>query len=364
MRDLRKEFPVAKHHLYFDTASTGLLYESLMEWRNVHDLDYLMGGSTFRNTHKKFLDSVRKQVATSFGGKKENIALIPNFSNGFNAILEGIEKPKKVLLLENEYPSISWAVRSRDFEIFYADLDTVVEQNIALAFEKHRPDIFTFSIVQYINGIKLDLDFLKDLKGNYPETLFIADGTQYLGTEVFNFEESGLDILGASGYKWMLGGFGNGFLMVKDDVKEKIFPKTIGYNSAETMASSAEETLFIKHFEPGHQDTFNFGSLGFSLRFLQQIGLDAIAEHLALLSEKAKQGFTKLNLLEEAVALREKHSNIFNIKGDDKLYQFLRANNIICSQRGNGIRLSFHFYNTEKEVGSLLALLQNYLAKK
>jgi len=364
MRDLRKEFPVAKHHLYFDTASTGLLYDSLMEWRNVHDLDYLMGGSTFRNTHKKFLDTVRKQVATTFGGKKENIALIPNFSYGFNAILEGIEKPKKVLLLENEYPSISWAIQSRDFEIFYAPLDAHVEQNIALAFEINRPEVFVFSMVQFINGIKIDLDFLKELKGKYPDTLFIADGTQYVGTEVFNFEDSALDILGASGYKWLLGGFGNGFLMVKDDVKNKISPKTIGYNSAETMASSAEETLFIKHFEPGHQDTFNFGSLGFSLRFMHQIGLETIAEHLALLSEMAKQGFTKLNLLEDAVAQRQKHSTIFNLKGDDKLYQYLRSNNIICSQRGSGIRLSFHIYNTEKEVGSLVALLQNYINKK
>ncbi len=364
MRDLRKEFPVAKHHHYFNTASTGLLYESLMEWRNVHDLDYLMGGSTFRDTHKKFLDTIRKQVATSFGGKKENIALVPNFSYSFNAILEGIEKPKKVLLIEQEYPSITWAIQSRDFDISYAPLDAHLEKNIALAFEKNTPDIFAFSLVQYINGIKIDLDFLKELKQKYPNTLLIADGTQYLGTEVFNFEDSALDILGASGYKWLLAGFGNGFLMVKDEVKEKIFPKIIGYNSAETMASSAEETLFIKHFEPGHQDTFNFGSLGFSLRFLNQIGLETIAQHITLLSEKAKQGFLKLNLLEEAVAQRSKHSNIFNIKGDEKLYQYLRANNIICSQRGNGIRLSFHFYNTEKEVGSLVALLQNYFSVK
>jgi len=363
MRDLRKEFPVAKHHLYFDTASTGLLYESLMDWRNEHDLDFLLGGSTFRNGHKKLLDTVRKQVATFFGSKKENIALIPNFSFGFNALLEGVEKPKRVLLLENEYPSISWAVQSRDFEIAYAKLDENLEQNISAAFEKKTPDIFACSLVQYINGIKIDFEFLKQLKQKYPNTLLIADGTQYLGTEVFNFEESALDVLGASGYKWMLAGFGNGFLMVKEEVKNKIFPKTIGYNSAETMESSLEETIFIKHFEPGHQDTFNYGSLGFSLRFLTQIGKETIATHLEILCEKARQGFTKLNLLEDSVVLRKKHSTIFNIKGDEKLFQYLKANNIICSQRGNGIRLSFHFYNTEKEVGSLVALLQNYLSR-
>ena len=47
-------------------------------------------------------------------------------------------------------------------------------------------------------------------------------------------------------------------------------------------------------------------------------------------------------------------SSIFNLKGGDSLYNKLIANNIICSRRGSGIRVSFNFYNKKKEIDYLL----------
>src|SRR5690606_17553311 len=139
-------------------------------------------------------------VGSFFGCAPNRVALVPNFSFGFNTLLEGIEKTKKVLLLEGDYPSINWAVTSRDFAVRFATIDENIENNIEQAFEKDQPEVFAFSIVQYINGIKLSIEFLKALKQKYPATLFVADGTQYCGTEVFNFDNSEIDVLIASGY--------------------------------------------------------------------------------------------------------------------------------------------------------------------
>ena len=38
----------------------------------------------------------------------------------------------------------------------------------------------------------------------------IGDGTQFLGAHAFHFNTSPFDVLAASGYKWLLAGFGNG----------------------------------------------------------------------------------------------------------------------------------------------------------
>lgn len=360
MRDLRKEFPVAGHHAYFDTPSSGLMYESLLEWRSEHDLDFLLGGSLFRQQHKKFLNTVREKTARFFGGKPENTALIPNFSFGFNVLLEGLPRPKKILLLKEDYPSITWAVQLKGFEIFYAEADEFAEDNIAKAIQEFQPDVFIFSMVQYISGIKIDFDFLKEIKEKHPDLLLIADGTQYLGTERFHFEDSAMDVLAASGYKWLLAGYGNGFLMVKDTAKEYIFPKTVGFNSTDYMNNLEINPSFITHFEPGHQDTLCYGSLGFSLDFLKNIGMDEIENQTKTLSKKAKEAFSELGFLEDAVANRKNHSTIFNLKGGDKLFQYLHSNNVICTPRGNGIRVGFHFYNTEQEVGNLAVLLKKY----
>ena len=235
-----------------------------------------------------------------------------------------------------------------------------MEQNIEEAFQEHQPDIFAFSIVQYISGIKLSIDFLRNLKEKYPNTLFIADGTQYCGTEIFDFDASKLDVLIASSYKWLNGGYGNAFMLFQENVPEKISPKSCGFNSLQGKYK-AHEGNFIGKFEPGHQDTFNFGSLNTALKYLKEIGMGLVEARVLNLSELAKQQFSELDLLEEMVQKRNQHSSIFNIKGDTQLYNFLRGENILCSERGQGIRLSFHYFNTEEELNFLVKSLRKYL---
>ena len=82
MKNLRKEFPVLTQNTYLNTASSGLLYDSLLEYRQEHDLDFLIGGSIFRDSQQDFLNNVRKTIARFFGNSSNNIVLTPNsFSN-------------------------------------------------------------------------------------------------------------------------------------------------------------------------------------------------------------------------------------------------------------------------------------------
>lgn len=357
MKDFKDQFPVTGQYTYLNTASCGLLSKSLVEWRHEHDENLLHGGSMFRDLHKAHIREIRRSVGHFFFTSEENVALVPNFSFGMNTVLDGLPKGQKILLLNGDYPSINWPVENRDFEICYAEIDENLEQNIEVAVEKYQPDIFAFSIVQYISGILIDLNFLKRLKQKYPDLLLITDATQFLGTTNFNFEENAIDVIGASSYKWMLAGYGNGFFLIKQEAQQKISPITIGLNSADASFSKTKEIEFVGGFEPGHQDTINYGSLGESIRYLEELGTDTIERHLASISEIAKKEFTKLGLLEPAVTNRALHSCIFNIKGDAALFHKLKENKVIASLRDKGIRVSFHFYNSEKDLEKLLALL-------
>ena len=347
MTEFRKEFPVLDRYTYLNTASCGLISQSLVTWRQQHDIDLLDGGSVFRDLHKPHIESIRASVARFFKTSENEVALIPNFSFGFNTLLDGLPRNSKVLLLKTDYPSINWAVENRDFDICYAEIDAHLEQNIEAAILEHQPDVFAFSLVQYISGIKIDLEFIKRLKAYHQNLFFVADGTQFLGTSNFNFSESGLDALGASAYKWMLSGYGNGLFMVREEAQKKLFPKTIGFNSSDAMFSKRDDILFVKRFEPGHQDTLNYGSLQKSIEMLEKIGMNVIEQRVGFFASEAKKRFMELDLLDAAVVNREEHSNIFNIKSENGLFKKLKESNIICSMRGKGIRVSFHFYNTE-----------------
>ena len=188
MKNFKKQFPLLEQYIYLDTAASGLLSDDLLEFRQDHDLDFLIGGSLFREKRDTLFLKVRKSVGDLFGCAANRVALTPNFSYGFNLLMEGIDTSKKVLLLRNDYPSVNWAVESRGFKTCYAEIDQDLEQNIAEAVAAEKPDIFAFSLVQYINGIKIDPDFLLKLKQENPDLLLFADGTQYCGTEKFDFE--------------------------------------------------------------------------------------------------------------------------------------------------------------------------------
>ena len=362
MKNLRKAFPVLRQYVYLNNASSGLLSEKVFEYRQDHDLDLLISGSIFRDKQGEILEKVRETVGDFFNCAPNRVGLIHNFSSGFNTLLEGLDKSSKILLLKEDYPSINWAVNSREFEVCYAKIDENLEKNIEIALKENKPDVFCFSIIQYENGIKLQTDFLREMKEKFPDTLFVADGTQFIGTERFNFDNSKLDVVIASGYKWMNAGYGNAIMLFQVDVPKKVDPKSNGFNSLQGKYK-AHEGNFLGKFEPGHQDTLNFGSVMAAIKFINSVGIDLIEERIKLLSKKAKEELEKLGLLEEAVVKRTQHSSIFNIGGDAKLLQFLNSKNIICSLKDPGVRVSFHYFNTEEEIDLLISVLKEYYKK-
>lgn len=345
-----------EHCTYLNTASSGLLPESVFDFRQGHDLDFLIGGSIFREKTDDYLTGARETLGDFFNCKPAHIALLPNFSMGFNLLLEGIPEKSKILLLKGDYPDINLAVESRDFEICYAEIDENLEANIEKAVAEYEPEYFAFSIVQWISGIKIDLEFLKRLKQKHPNLVLIADGTQFCGTEVFDFENSAVDVLGASAYKWLNAGYGNAFFLFDESVEKRFSPKAMGFGS--TFGKYKENAVnFIGKLEPGHLDTLNFGSLKVALELQTKIGQETIQKQIENLSKKAKIEFEKLGLLEEKVVKRNIHSSIFNLRGNERLFQKLQQNEIICVSRGNGIRVGFHYFNTEEELGYLVDVL-------
>ena len=143
----------------------------------------------------------------------------------------------------------------------------------------------------------------------------------------------------------MLGGYGNGFVSFNKSISLKHF-----------NANFNVDDLFDL-FEPGHLDTLSFGSLSFSLNNLSKYGIKKIENKINVLSNYARKRFKEKNLLSYKVGKREKHSNIFNIKANDIIHNKLLKHKIICSKRGDGLRLSFNFYNTKNEIDFLISKL-------
>ncbi len=359
MADFREQFPLLKSSCYLDTAAWGLFHQGLFGWRREHDQDFLEGGSRFKMRSMALLGETRQRIADCFGGDQARVALIPNFSLGINMILEGLPPNAVVAMLEREYPSVAWPFEQRDFQILHIPRGPDPESGIMRILEESKPDILALSLVQWIDGLMIHPDFLREVKARFPQLLIIADGTQYLGAFTVDFDRSGMDVLGASGYKWMLGGNGNGFCMLSPQAEDQIAVRSSGFNATMGDLSLSGKLSLARSLEPGHLDTLNFGSLHFGLGLLRDLGLKAVERYSMEMSQRVREALAAEGFLEESILSRERHSTIFNIPFDEQRFEALKAQGMICSRRGGGIRLSFHCYNNQEDLDRLMDVLRH-----
>jgi len=337
------KFPALENKIYLDTARSGLMFSELLSWRNKHEIDFLNRGSQFRLNDESLLDQTKLEINKFLGSIDLTTFLVQNFSIGLSLLLKAIKSDKTILMIKDDYSSILNQVVSSGIKYNFSNNTFDLETQILKGINKYNPEILIFSIVQHIDGTLIDLDFIKQIKKDYPNILIIADGTQFCGTKYFNFKNSSIDVLISSGYKWMLGGYGNGFISFNKGFLNSYF--------------KLEKKNFLNLFEPGHHDTLSFGSLLFSLKKISSYGIDKIEKQINSLSIYTLDKLKTKKLLDTKILKRNNHSNIFNIKGDEILYKHLLDNNVICSQRGNGIRISINFYNTKSEIDYFLSLV-------
>ena len=187
--------------------------------------------------------------------------------------------------------------------------------------------------------IALDESLLK-----YPNLILIGDGTQFLGAHKFSFDSSPFDVVAASGYKWLLAGFGNGVLMISKRYLDLINKE----------ASVIRDIIFKGHF-----NILATASLNFAIQSLEKQGFENLMNRKAVLTEKVKNSLSEINQIGSWVSKRKQHSSIFILEGNKDLFENLTKSKIHCVLRGKGIRISFHYYNTEQD----LFFLENVLKK-
>ncbi|WP_443946344.1 aminotransferase class V-fold PLP-dependent enzyme [Pedobacter sp. AW1-32] len=350
------EFPILKEYTYLNTASSGLLSNTIAKWRTAHDAEFLNQASIFRLDCAQQIQQTRINISSLFNVKIQNTFLVPNFSFGFNALLNGLEENHRFLILKEDYPSLSFPITSMGLNFKEIDIDEQLETNIISAIETYKPTIFAFSMVQYISGIRISPAFIQQLKTSFPELLLIADGTQLIGTCPFDFEKSGLDALVGSSYKWLLGGYGNGYVFISDSIRNYLY--TNQKNNALPSAPFLAGREFLSLcFEPGHMDTLNYGTLNQSLNYLNAIGLDKIEAHTQEISKTARIALNDRGYIADYVLKRDAHSAIMGIRLNQEMVEKIQRAKILDTPRGEFRRFSFHFYNTDTDVQKLIDVL-------
>lgn len=338
-------FPLLTKGTYLNTAYVGPLSTALAEFRNAQEQHYVENGVDYKISADAVLEKTHHALAHFFGLETKRTFVVPNFSSGLRQVLSFLPKKLKVLTIEEEYPSLTAAFEEGGFAIHTIPWESELELAIEKRLAQNDIDILALSIVQYNSGLLVDIDFLKQIKQQYPNLILVGDGTQFLGAHLFHFDHSPFDVISGSGYKWLLAGFGNGVVLVSENYMNRV---QLDYEVL-------HDRIFMGHFS-----ILAVASLHFAVQSLKENDFKKLMLKKEQISEKAKHKLTEGKWISPWVVQRKQHSSIFILEGAAGLYEHLIQNNIQCVQRGNGVRISFHYYNTEEDLNRLMEVLGQF----
>lgn len=337
------DFPLLKKCIYLNTAYVGLMSKGLSDFRRKYDLDYMNKGDHIYMSKHKIVNKARTSISKFFGSKINQTFISSNFSSALRSVLEYIPKNANFLVLDEDYPSILNSIKEGSFNYHKIPITVDLEFNIEKNIKEKKINVIALSIVQWVSGLLIDIEFLKKIKLNYPEIIIIGDGTQFLGGHFFNFQDSPFDFIAASGYKWLISGFGNGLFMISDNFFD--YTKT-------------NESILLEKIFDGHSDLLGIESLNYSINNLQKSNFKSLINKKNKITLILKKSLKELNLLDSFSLKRKNHSSIFNLKLNDKEFDFLIKNNVRCVKRGDGVRISIHFYNSKEDIKNFVSFLK------
>ncbi len=349
---IREQFPVFKEQTFLNTAANGLLPLSTTEFMRDHYLMFAHKGSYAADECRDQIENVRSRIASMINAEPEEIAFIPNVSSGMHYLARTFSELREISMMEDDFPTVrsAWELFPYKVHYFQSDSKGVIHPETILSTPSK---ILAISHVQWHTGFKLDVEEVGDTCRS-KDQIFILDATQSLGNTYIDVNAHKIDALLASSYKWLIGGYGCAVLYLSKKLLDR-FPVRLNWNYYEE-----EGQLFpdARRFEFGHERSHDVIRLGEGIRFMENIGFDQIYGRVTSLNHYLRDQLKSINIPVVSGFTSKNQSTLTIIPGNKALNDQLRKNGIITSLRGQGIRVSLHFYNNENDIDRLIHNIQ------
>ena len=299
-----------------------------------------------------------------------DIALVKNTSEALSFVAFGLDwrAGDQVIISDEEFPSnrIVWlALAAQGVEVIEVSLKGDDPEAALLAAFTPRTRLLSISAVQFASGLRLDLPRLG--RGcRQRGVLFCIDAIQQLGALPFDVQAYDCDFAMADGHKWMLGPEGLAVFYCRSAVRDQLKLHEYGWHMLEHAGDYTRQdwqpARSARRFECGSPNMLGAFALEASLSLLEEVGMERVG---ALLEERVQRLDDGIRALPGAVihspldSARRAGILNFSLAGWDNsaLHQRLREEQVICVQRGPGVRLSPHFYTSEQVIEETLGLL-------
>jgi selenocysteine lyase/cysteine desulfurase len=328
---------------YLDTASYGLpprpavdaVQAALAGWRAGRD-----SWQTWDNS----VTGARAAFARLVGVPVADVAVGSTVSEQLGLVAAALPDRSRVLVPDREFTSnlFPWLAHAdRGIAVTAAPLARLAEAVDAAT------TLVAFSAVHSATG---EVAPLHDIvaAARHHGALVAVDATQACGW--LPFDASGIDVLAAHAYKWLMSPRGSSFLVVRPELRERMRPLAAGwYAGADPHASYYGPPLRLaadsRRFDVSPA-WFSWVGTQPALEVIERIGIGAIHSHNLALAGRLRAG----------LGLEPGNSAIISADIPGAEAKLCRAG-IRASVRAGRVRLACHVYTTDHDIDLALTAL-------
>lgn len=365
--EFRNSFPIFERTTYLNTCSLGALCRQSREAvEQFLELWEGMGASAWYELWLGEIERLREGVASLFGCGVHEVALMPNVSAGLSAVASAFDygDRNRVVCAELDFPTVpyQWHARFRDgVEVVLAESSDGVgipEETYENLLDDHTA-FLALSHVFFTTGWAADLGRLSEM-AHSEGALFLVDAYQSAGILPLSVKELDVDVLLTGGLKWLLGGPGIAYMYVREELHERLDPRTTGWFAVEGQFdfNPAERILRddARRLEGGTPSP--------AAVYAARAGLDLVLEHgVEVLGSRTHALVNLLVVMASERGIeaslpqsKDRRSGIVILPDRDpaSTVNALAGEGIIVDARPTGVRVSPYAYNTPRDIEKLL----------
>ena len=364
----RDEFPVLAHKTYLISASLGpvsrrskaYLEEYLDAWGTKGAPDHVWIEDIFPR-----MGALKRSFSALAGCDPEEVALTTNISIALSTIASCLDFSggrRTVILSELDFPTdghvwIAWA-RKTGAEITWLRSP----DGLTIPLEEYDQAIDDRTALVMLNRVLYRSSAIVDAKAvcaiaRERGALSFVDDYHGLGIVPLDLHDLGCDLYTAGVLKWMLGGPGLAFLYARRALLPSLEPAVTGWFGTREPFSFDTEHL---EYHPSAR-RLEHGTPPAPVFFIAQGGMDIISE-VGPATIRARQGELTHHVIARADEAdlevrtprdRDLRGGVVNVKVGpeaEKICHSLLGRDICTDYRGDGLRISPHFFNTEDEI--------------
>ncbi len=360
-KEIRNNYPLITKYTYLDNARTGAISTGTADALKSHIDDFLIDGALHREQWIEVRETTRKKVAMVLDVEDSEIGFLTDVSTGMSLIAAAMKKYQKVLLVEDDFPSVGipWIRSGFDITWVKKENDRTIDLHKIEEALKKGIDVLSISWVQYNSGFRINLGLLGELCSKYT-TRLIVDGTQGFCALPVAPAKPKVHVFVSSAFKWMTSGYGIAVIYIDPELQKELEFQAGGWNNLVDFFGSWEKAENYKNtaefIELAHPKYANLITLNHALGRLQEIGLSEIQKRTMHLSKYLQSSLETAGIETLSNFSASESSSIRLMRGNLELFKKLESENIKVTFREDYFRVAPHFYNDEADIDKLIQI--------